>query len=425
MNAPIRVLVVDDSAVVRQVVSEILSAAPGIEVVGTASDPLFAMAKMRRDWPDVITLDVEMPRMDGISFLRQLMAERPTPVIVCSTLTSRGAETTMQALAAGAVSIIAKPTLGLKGFLTDSAQELVAAVRAAARANLRALRAGAGVGGGGPGVGGRAGSGAEIGSATGPGGAGVAAAPGVGVAAARGAAGAGPAGSGARGGSNGAPGGALARPAAATAIVPAAAAAPARAEAMAETTDRIIALGTSTGGTQALEAVLRGLPRTVPGIVVVQHMPEKFTAMFAQRLDQVCALEVLEARDGQRVLPGRVLIAPGGRHMTVRRSGAQYLVEVRDGPPVNRHRPSVDVLFRSVARCAGRNALGVIMTGMGDDGARGLREMFDAGAQTIAQDEASSVVFGMPKEAIRLGAATRILALQAIGPAIEQYTRAS
>lgn len=362
--------------------------------------------------------------MDGISFLRQLMAERPTPVIVCSTLTSRGAETTMQALAAGAVSIIAKPTLGLKGFLTDSAQELVAAVRAAARANLRALRAGAGVGGGGPGVGGRAGSGAEIGSATGPGGAGVAAAPGVGVAAARGAAGAGPAGSGARGGSNGAPGGALARPAAATAIVPAAVA-PARAEAMAETTDRIIALGTSTGGTQALEAVLRGLPRTVPGIVVVQHMPEKFTAMFAQRLDQVCALEVLEARDGQRVLPGRVLIAPGGRHMTVRRSGAQYLVEVRDGPPVNRHRPSVDVLFRSVARCAGRNALGVIMTGMGDDGARGLREMFDAGAQTIAQDEASSVVFGMPKEAIRLGAATRILALQAIGPAIEQYTRAS
>ena len=207
MNAPIRVLVVDDSAVVRQVMSEILSAAPGIEVVGTASDPLFAMAKMRRDWPDVITLDVEMPRMDGISFLRQLMAERPTPVIVCSTLTSRGAETTMQALAAGAVSIIAKPTLGLKGFLTDSAQELVAAVRAAARANLRALRAGAGVGGGGPGVGGRAGSGAEIGSATGPGGAGVAAAPGVGVAAARGAAGAGPAGSGARGGSNGAPGG--------------------------------------------------------------------------------------------------------------------------------------------------------------------------------------------------------------------------
>ena len=385
MNAPIRVLVVDDSAVVRQVMSEILSAAPGIEVVGTASDPIFAMAKMRRDWPDVITLDVEMPRMDGISFLRQLMAERPTPVIVCSTLTSRGAETTMQALAAGAVSIIAKPTLGLKGFLNDSAQELVAAVRAAARANLRALRAGAGVG----------------------------------AALARGGAGAGLAAPRAGAGTAGAPGAALARLAAATGTVPA----PARAEALAETTDRIIALGTSTGGTQALEAVLRGLPRTVPGIVVVQHMPEKFTAMFAQRLDQVCALEVLEARDGQRVIPGRVLIAPGGRHMTLRRSGAQYLVEVRDGPPVNRHRPSVDVLFLSVARCAGRNALGVIMTGMGDDGARGLREMFDAGAQTIAQDEASSVVFGMPKEAIRLGAASRILALQSIGPALEQYAR--
>ena len=387
MNAPIRVLVVDDSAVVRQVMSEILSAAPGIEVVGTASDPIFAMAKMRRDWPDVITLDVEMPRMDGISFLRQLMAERPTPVIVCSTLTSRGAETTMQALAAGAVSIIAKPTLGLKGFLNDSAQELVAAVRAAARANLRALRAGAGVGA----ALARAGAGAGAGLAAPRAGAGTA----------------------------GAPGAALARLAAATGTVPA----PARAEAMAETTDRIIALGTSTGGTQALEAVLRGLPRTVPGIVVVQHMPEKFTAMFAQRLDQVCALEVLEAQDGQRVIPGRVLIAPGGRHMTLRRSGAQYLVEVRDGPPVNRHRPSVDVLFRSVARCAGRNALGVIMTGMGDDGARGLREMFDAGAQTIAQDEASSVVFGMPKEAIRLGAASRILALQSIGPALEQYAR--
>ena len=383
MTAPIRVLVVDDSAVVRQVMSEILSAAPGIEVVGTASDPIFAMARMRRDWPDVITLDVEMPRMDGISFLRQLMAERPTPVIVCSTLTSRGAETTMQALAAGAVSIIAKPTLGLKGFLNDSAQELVAAVRAAARANLRALRAGAGAGG--PRASARmaSGSGAATGAATGA---------------------------------------ALARLGAATGTTPAAAS-PARAEAMAETTDRIIALGTSTGGTQALEAVLRGLPRTVPGIVVVQHMPEKFTAMFAQRLDQVCALEVLEAQDGQRVIPGRVLIAPGGRHMTLRRSGAQYLVEVRDGPPVNRHRPSVDVLFRSVARCAGRNALGVIMTGMGDDGARGLREMFDAGAQTIAQDEASSVVFGMPKEAIRLGAASRILALQSIGPALEQYAR--
>ncbi len=415
MTAPIRVLVVDDSAVVRQVMSEILSAAPGIEVVGTASDPIFAMAKMRRDWPDVITLDVEMPRMDGISFLRQLMAERPTPVIVCSTLTSRGAETTMQALAAGAVSIIAKPTLGLKGFLNDSAQELVAAVRAAARANLRALRAGAGVGLGG--VGGRAGAGAEVGSAA-------AAGSGFGVVPARGLAGAGPGGPRASAGTasgsgaaiGAATGTALARLAAATGTAPAAAP-PVRAEAMAETTDRIIALGTSTGGTQALEVVLRGLPRTVPGIVVVQHMPEKFTAMFAQRLDQVCALEVLEAQDGQRVIPGRVLIATGGRHMTLRRSSAQYLVEVRDGPPVNRHRPSVDVLFRSVARCAGRNALGVIMTGMGDDGARGLKEMREAGAHTYAQDEESCVVFGMPKEAIKLDAVEHVVSLDEI-PAV-------
>lgn len=364
MTTPIRVLIVDDSAVVRQVMSDILGKAPGVEVIGTASDPLFALAKMRRDWPDVITLDIEMPRMDGISFLRKVMAERPTPVIVCSTLTMRGAETTMQALAAGAVSIIAKPTLGLKGFLNESARELVTAVRAAAGANLRALRA--------------------------------------------------PAAAGVR---EAAPGSALPRLASATGL-------PALASSsMADTTDRIIALGTSTGGTQALEAVLRSLPPTVPGIVVVQHMPEKFTALFAQRLNHICALEVLEAQDGQRVMPGRALIAPGGRHMSVRRSGAQYLVEVRDGPPVNRHRPSVDVLFRSVAKCAGRNALGVIMTGMGDDGARGLREMFDAGAQTIAQDEASSVVFGMPKEAIRLGAAGRVLGLQSIAPAIEQYSR--
>ena len=193
--------------------------------------------------------------------------------------------------------------------------------------------------------------------------------------------------------------------------------------ATAGTAERIIAIGTSTGGTQALETVLRRLPRTVPGIVIVQHMPEKFTALFAHRLNQICAIEVLEAQDGQRVTPGCALIAPGGRHMRVRRSGAHYVVEVRDDPPVNRHRPSVDVLFRSVAKCAGRNALGVIMTGMGDDGARGLRELFDAGAQTIAQDEASSVVFGMPREAIRLGGAGRVLALDAIAATLALFGR--
>ncbi len=362
-RGPIRVLIVDDSAVVRQVMGEVLRRAPGIEVIATASDPVFALDKMRQAWPDVILLDVEMPRMDGITFLKRIMAERPTPVIICSTLTSRGAETTMQALAAGAVSIITKPTLGLKHFLNDSAAELVGAVRSAARANMRAMKL-------------------------------VAATPG-------------------REGT----------------LAPAAAAGGARPapgaghEALAETTDRLIAIGTSTGGTQALEVVLRALPRTIPGIVVVQHMPEKFTELFAQRLNQVCAIEVLEAQDGQRVIAGRALIAPGGRHLTVRRSGAHYLVEVRDGPPVNRHRPSVDVLFRSVARYAGRNAMGVIMTGMGDDGARGLRELFDAGAATVAQDEASSVVFGMPKEAIRLGAAGRVLGLEAIAPALIQYGR--
>ncbi|MCK2086743.1 chemotaxis response regulator protein-glutamate methylesterase [Thauera aromatica] len=360
---PIRVLIVDDSAVVRQVMGEVLRRAPGIEVIATASDPVFALDKMRQAWPDVILLDVEMPRMDGITFLKRIMAERPTPVIICSTLTSRGAETTMQALAAGAVSIITKPTLGLKHFLNDSAAELVGAVRSAARANMRAMKLAAATPG-------REGTLAPAAAA---------------------------------GGARPAPG--------------------AGHEALAETTDRLIAIGTSTGGTQALEVVLRALPRTIPGIVVVQHMPEKFTELFAQRLNQVCAIEVLEAQDGQRVIAGRALIAPGGRHLTVRRSGAHYLVEVRDGPPVNRHRPSVDVLFRSVARYAGRNAMGVIMTGMGDDGARGLRELFDAGATTVAQDEASSVVFGMPKEAIRLGAAGRVLGLEAIAPALIQYGR--
>ena len=342
MADPIRVLVVDDSAVVRQVMSDVLGRAPGIEVIGVASDPLFALERMKKQWPDVITLDVEMPRMDGITFLKKIMAERPTPVVICSTLTGKGSETAMQALAAGAVSIITKPTLGLKDFLKNSANDLVAAVRAAAQANMRALNAS---------VAPRAAPLVQSASPVG---------------------------------------------------------------AMAETTDRIIAIGTSTGGTQALEAVLTRLPRTTPGIVVVQHMPEKFTALFAQRLNQVCQVEVLEAVDGQRVITGRVLIAPGGKHMSLRRNGAQYVVDVRDGPPVNRHKPSVDVLFRSVARCAGRNAIGVIMTGMGDDGARGLKEMRDAGARTVAQDEASCVVFGMPKEAIKLDAADQILALDQI-----------
>lgn len=344
MPEPITVLIVDDSAVVRQVLTAVLAQAPGIEVIGAASDPIFAMERMRARWPDVIVLDVEMPRMDGITFLKKIMAERPTPVVICSTLTGKGAETTMQALAAGAACIIPKPKLGLKQFLQDSAEDLASAVRGAAAANVRRLLPAANVH----------------------------------PAAAR---------------------------LAAEAIVPASA------HAMAETTERVIAIGTSTGGTQALEMVLTALPRVCPGIVIVQHMPAEFTGAFANRLNGLCRLEVREARGGDRVVPGLALIAPGGRHMLLKRSGAQYHVDVVDGPLVNRHRPSVDVLFRSVAKCAGKNALGIIMTGMGDDGAHGLKELHDLGARTLAQDEATCVVYGMPKEAVKLGAVDRVLPL--------------
>jgi len=350
----ISVLIVDDSAVVRQVVQAILERDPSIRVIGAASDPIFALDRMNRgEWPDVIVLDVEMPRMDGITFLKRIMEERPTPVVICSTLTEKGAETTMQALAAGAVSIVTKPKVGLKQFLTESAADLIVAVKEAAQANVRRLKP------------------------------------------------------------------ALAKASVvppkltADAMLPAAGA-----QAMAQTTERIVAIGTSTGGTQALEAVLTALPRVCPGIVIVQHMPEKFTASFAARLNSLCEIEVREAQNNDRVIPGLALIAPGGRHMLIKRSGAYYHVEVRDGPLVNRHRPSVDVLFRSVAKFAGKNATGIIMTGMGDDGARGLKEMHDAGAPTVAQDEASCVVFGMPKEAIKLGGVDRVMGLQDIPRAI-------
>jgi two-component system, chemotaxis family, protein-glutamate methylesterase/glutaminase len=348
----ITAIVVDDSAVVRKHLSDTLTAG-GIDVIATAGDPLFAWPKMEARWPDVVVLDVEMPRMDGISFLRKLMAERPTPVVMCSTLTAAGAATTMQALAEGAVSFVTKPKLGLRDFLLDPSNGLVAAVRAAAVANVRQLRRAAPV----------------------------PAAPAAAAAAAS-----------------------VTRPAAAWSAV-------AGAGALDETTERIIAIGSSTGGVQAIESVLTQLPRTTPGIVIVQHMPEAFTAAFAARLNSLCEMDVKEAADGDRVMPGRVLVAPGGRHMQVVRSGARYVVTVRDGPLVNRHKPSVDVLFKSVAHHAGRNAVGAILTGMGDDGARGLLEMRQAGAQTVAQDEATSVVFGMPKEAIRLGAAGDVRAL--------------
>jgi two-component system chemotaxis response regulator CheB len=352
----IRVMVVDDSAVVRQVVTALLNRTPDIQVTHAVADPILAMERMKTAWPDVIVLDVEMPRMDGITFLRKIMALRPTPVVICSTLTAKAARTTMEAMAAGAVSIITKPKLELKQFLNDSADDLVAAVRAAACANVRRL-------------------------------AGRAAAPPL-------------------------------QPVAkltADAILPAA-----NARAMVQTTERVVAIGTSTGGTQALELVLTSLPRVSPGIVIVQHMPEKFTAAFAERLNSVCAISVKEAQTGDRVAPGCALIAPGGKHMLLRRNGAQYFVEVVDGPLVNRHRPSVDVLFRSVAKCAGANALGVIMTGMGDDGAAGLLEMRNAGAYTVAQDEASCVVYGMPKEAVKRGAVERTVTLELIAREIVQ-----
>ena len=345
----VRVLVIDDSASVRQTLVDVLSADPGIEVMGVASDPFVAARRIAEDVPDVITLDVEMPRMDGITFLKKLMAEHPTPVVICSTLTEKGAATTMQALAAGAVSIVTKPQLNLRQFLTDSSEELAAAVKAAAKANMKRMVPGAD------------------------------------------------------------------RPPArlnADVILPAST------QAMARTTESIVAIGTSTGGTQALELVLTALPRVCPGIVIVQHMPEHFTAAFAERLNRLCEIEVREAKNGDRVMPGCALIAPGGRHMLLKRSGAQYQVEIVDGPPVSRHRPSVDVLFRSVARSAGGNALGIIMTGMGDDGARGLKEMHDNGARTLGQDEESCVVYGMPKEAFKLGAVERELPLEHISAAI-------
>ncbi|MEO4046454.1 chemotaxis response regulator protein-glutamate methylesterase [Pseudomonas sp. CAU 1711] len=347
----IKVFIVDDSALVRQVLTACLDSHPGISVIGQAADPLFALEKMNREWPDVLVLDVEMPRMDGITFLRKIMAERPTPAIICSSLTESGANITLEALAAGAVGVFTKARLRLKESLQQLAGDLARQIETAARSRPHAMPR--------------------------------------------------------------------------TAPTPVATPSPGKVTSTTgfATTDRVVALGTSTGGTQALEVLLRQLPEDCPGIVIVQHMPEKFTAAFAQRLDGLCRIEVREAQNMDRVRTGLALVAPGGRHMQLKRSGAQYFVEILDGPPVNRHKPSVDVLFRSVARHAGHNSLGVIMTGMGDDGARGLLAMREAGARTVAQDEASCVVFGMPKEALRLGAAQHCETLQDLPRLIVQYGR--
>ncbi len=345
----IKVMIVDDSAVVRQVLTEQLNAIQGIQVTASARDPIFARRYLEQGWPDVIVLDIEMPRMDGITFLKQIMHERPTPVVICSTLTEKGADVTMQAMSAGAVDIITKPKAGLKGFLQDHKTLLGDAVKAAGRARVGRM--------------------AHTPPAAMP--------------------------------SN--------PKLSADAVLP-----EHGGRALSETTDRVVAVGTSTGGTQALERVLTRLPRTAPGVVVVQHMPGQFTAAFAKRLNELCEVQVKEAQANDRVIPGLVLIAPGTHHMLLRRSGAQYRAEIKEGPLVSRHRPSVDVLFRSVAQSAGANAVGIIMTGMGDDGAHGLREMHDAGAFTVAQDEASSVVYGMPKEAVKRGAVDVQLPLERI-----------
>ncbi|MCR9151239.1 MAG: chemotaxis response regulator protein-glutamate methylesterase [Rhodobacteraceae bacterium] len=343
-----KVLIVDDSAVVRQTIQQILEADDELEVIGVASDPFIAAERIRKQIPDVITLDVEMPRMDGITFLRRLMAQRPIPVVICSTLVSDGSQTLSQALEAGAVDIVLKPQLGVKEFFEESCTTLRDTVKAAAQARLGALKPRR-----------------------------------------------------------------VEKKLSADAVLP-----PPSHRAMARTTDRIVAIGASTGGTEALRVILEELPADCPPIVVVQHMPESFTAAFARRLDSLCAVTVKEARNGDRMLRGHVLIAPGNKHTLLTRSGANYAVEVKDGPLVSRHRPSVDVLFRSVARTAGQNAVGVIMTGMGDDGARGLKEMRDAGAQTLGQDEVSCVVYGMPKEAMKAGAVERELSLEKLCGAI-------
>ena len=357
----IRVLIVDDSASVREILSEILSSDPGIEVMATATDPFVAARHIAHDTPDVITLDIEMPRMDGITFLRKIMSQHPIPVVICSSLPEEGSDTLMQAMDAGAVEVILKPRMGTRQFLQDSRYLICDAVKGAAHAKLQRLEQLRES---------RARTGHRLGTE---------------------------------------------KKLSADVIMPPPSSG---VRAMARTTEKVVCIGASTGGTESLREVLEALPLDCPGIVIVQHMPELFTAAFARRLDGLCRVTVKEAEDGDAVLRGHVLIAPGNRHTLLQRSGARYHVAVKDGPLVSRHRPSVDVLFRSSAQYAGANAVGIIMTGMGDDGATGLLEMRNAGAQTIAQNEDSCVVFGMPKEAIARGAAGKVLPLNQLAPEI-------
>jgi two-component system chemotaxis response regulator CheB len=345
MARKIKVLIVDDSALVRQTLSEIFMADPAIEVLDTASDPLIAAEKLRHTIPDVITLDIEMPRMDGLTFLQKLMSQHPLPVVICSSLAENKSDTTLKALEYGAVEIIQKPRFGTKKFLEESKVRICDAVKAASMSKLKRLEIHREVE---P----KLSADAVLGKPTN--------------------------------------------------------------KAMIQTTEKVVAVGASTGGTEALRYLLETFPADAPGLVIVQHMPEHFTAAFARRLDGLCRLSVKEAEDNDTVIRGRALIAPGNHHMLLKRSGARYYVEIKDGPLVCRHRPSVDVLFRSAARYAGKNALGIIMTGMGDDGAKGLREMREAGATTFAQDEKSCVVFGMPQEAIKQGGVCKVVSLESM-----------
>lgn len=347
MTSKIKVFIIDDSALIRQLLSEILNSDPRIQVIGSAADPFIAAKKLATEVPDVITLDIEMPRMDGITFLGKLMSQHPVPVVVISSLTGKGSETAIKALELGAVEVMQKPNFHNKQSLEEEKVRLIDRVKAARlskvarKIQVKPIQ--------------------------------------------------------------------VVQKYSADAVLP-----PAQRRSLVKTTEKVVAIGASTGGTEALRAFLMAMPADAPGVVIVQHMPELFTKSFAKRLNELCAINVKEAENGDTVLRGRALIAPGNTHMLLRRSGARYYVEVTTGPLVNRHRPSVDVLFRSTAQYAGRNSVGIIMTGMGDDGAKGLLEMKQAGAHTVAQDEKSCVVFGMPKEAIKLNAVDKVLPLEMI-----------
>ena len=345
MTPKIKVMIVDDSAVVRQTLADILESDPEIEVVATAADPFMAAERLKSSLPDVITLDVEMPRMDGLTFLQKIMAQHPIPVVMCSSLAESGSETALKALEYGAVDIITKPKMGTKQFIEESRIRICDAIKAAAVARLKKYVPQKPV---------TAKLSADV---------------------------------------------IIAKP---------------NSHAMIQTTEKVVVVGASTGGTEALKVFLEMFPEDTPGIVIVQHMPENFTAAFAKRLDSTCKITVKEAEDNDTIVRGRALIAPGNRHTLLKRSGARYYVEVKDGPLVSRHRPSVDVLFRSAARYGGKNIIGVIMTGMGDDGAHGMKEMHDAGSINIAQDESTCVVFGMPNEAIKHGGVHKVLPLERI-----------